>query len=176
MHEHKDGFVFPYTVKEIPSKGLGVFTNDPIKNGFIVWRHMPGQYAVYDEKSFKALISTMTRDETVYELTHAFGLSDFPNCIIRVFDPGVLFNHSNNHNLITNNSSEIEKPLDEASPDYIENVIKALLDDRYAMIATRDIAAGEELTNNYALEIGDPPFFEAIYDQYDIDNSYLING
>lgn len=48
--------------------------------------------------------------------------------------------------------------------------------DRYAMIATRDIQAGEEFTNNYTLEVGDPPFFEAIYDQYEIDDSYMEDG
>lgn len=176
MRDKTDGFLYAYSVKETPDKGLGVFAGQAIKAGCLVWRHVPGRYAVYDEPSFKALIADMTPAQTVYELTHVFGLPDFPNCVIRVFDAGVLFNHSSDHNLATNNASQNDAPLDEASPQYIENVSKALLGDRYAMIATRDIEAGEEFTNNYALDIGDPPFFEEIYDQYDIDDSYLDDG
>ncbi len=41
------------------------------------------------------------------------------------------------------------------------------------MIAIRYIQFGEEFTNNYAVEVGDPPFFEEIYDRYDIDESYM---
>ncbi len=115
----------------------------------------------------------MSRDEVIYELTHCFGLPDFSNCVIRVFDAGVLLNHSSNHNLETNNASPSEVPLDHTSPQYIEGVKEALLSDRYAMIAVRDIQVGEELTNNYALEVGDPAFFEEIYDRYDIDDSYV---
>lgn len=173
MSNRDDGFQYKYSVRETSEKGLGVFANEAIKKGSIVWRHVPGQYAVYDERAFKTLISDMSHDETIYELTHCFGLPDFPNCVIRVLDAGVLFNHSINHNLATNNTSPNEATLDHTSPRYLERVKQALLSDRYAMIAVRDIPVGEEFTNNYALEVGDAPFFEEIYDQYDIDESYL---
>jgi hypothetical protein len=176
MCNKRDGFQYAYSIRETLDKGLGVFSEEAIKKGNIVWRHVPGQYAVYDEQAFKALISDVTHAETVYELTHAFGLPDFPNCVIRVFDAGVLFNHSSNHNLTTNNASENDSPLDATSSQYTERVTQALLSDRYAMIAIRDIQVGEEFTNNYALEVGDPPFFEAIYDRYDIDDSYMDNA
>ena len=176
MSDKKDGFCFSYVVKETPDKGLGVFAGETIKQGSIVWRHVPGQYIVYDEQTFKEVIAKMTHAEVVYELTHVFGLSDFPNIVIRVFDAGVLFNHSSDHNLITNNKPEIETSLDETSIHYIQEVTKALLDDRYAMIATRDIEIGEEFTNDYSAEVDDPPFFDIIYDQYDIDDSYLNDG
>ena len=173
MSNRGGGFQYAYSVRETPDKGLGVFATEASKKGSIVWRHVPGQYAVYDEIAFKTLISDMSQDETVYELTHCFGLPDFPNCVIRVFDAGVLFNHSSNHNLTTNNASQNEATLDHTSPQYIERVKQALLSDRYAMIAVRDIQVGEEFTNNYALEVGDPPFFEEIYDQYEIDDGYV---
>lgn len=173
MSNSSEGFQCAYSVRETPDKGLGVFAAEAIRKGSIVWRHVPGQYAVYDERAFKALISDMSHDETVYELTHCFGLPDFPNCVVRVFDAGVLFNHSSKHNLTTNYASEDEAALDPTSPQYIARVKQALLSDRYAMIAVRDIQAGEEFTNNYALEVGDPPFFEEIYAQYDIDDSYM---
>ena len=173
MNTQKDGFLYAYSVEEIPGKGLGVIAGEAIKQGSLVWRHVPGQYAVYNEEMFTALIANMTREETIYELTHCFGLAEFPNCVIRVFDAGVLFNHSSDHTLATNNAAVIEPPFDPGSPRYVEEVTEALLSDRYAMIATRDIAVGEEFTNNYAMEVGDPPFFEALYDQYDIDDSYM---
>lgn len=161
---------------QTPDKGLGVFAGEAIRQGAIVWRHVPGQYMVYDEQTFKALIDKMTRAEVVYELTHVFGLPDFPNCLIRVFDAGVLINHSNDDNLFTNNKLEIETSLDGTSTYYIRDVTKALLDDRYAMIATRDIEIGEEFTNNYSAEVGDPPFFEKLYKQYGIDDSCMNDG
>ena len=173
MNSRKDGFLYAYSIKETPNKGRGVFAAEPIKEGSLVWRHVPGQYAVYNEISFNALIAKMTPDQVIYELTHVFGLADFPNCLIRVFDAGVLFNHASNANLMTNNTPDNPAPLDPGAPGYLDDVAAALLGDRYAMIATRDIEAGEEFTNNYLLEESDPPFFEAIYDQYDIDDSYL---
>ncbi|MDG1739379.1 MAG: SET domain-containing protein [Paracoccaceae bacterium] len=173
MNKVADGFCYSYVVKETSDKGLGVFAEVDIKQGSIVWRHVPGLYKVFNESAFNKPIADMTREEIVYELTHVFGLPEFPNCVIRVFDPGVLFNHSSDHSLITNNATPLENPLDETSPNYTDAVTKALLDDRYAMVATRDIKAGEEFTNNYALEVSDPPFFEAIYDQYDIDDGYV---
>ncbi len=130
MSNKRDGFQYAYSVRETQDRGLGVFAAEAVKKGSIVWRHVPGQYAVYDERAFKTLISEMSHAEIVYELTHCFGLSDFPNCVIRVFDAGVLFNHSSNHNLTTNNASEDDAPLDDTSPLYIERVKQALLSDR----------------------------------------------
>jgi hypothetical protein len=52
-------------------------------------------------------------------------------------------------------------------------VTNALLGDRYALIALRDIAAGEELTNNYEIEVADPPFYLTLCDQYGVDENYL---
>ncbi|MGB0797821.1 MAG: SET domain-containing protein-lysine N-methyltransferase [Planktomarina sp.] len=176
MSGGNDGFCFSYEVKETVDKGQGVFANEPIKKGSVVWRHVPGQYIVYDEKTFKVLISEMTYDEAVYELTHVFGLLDFPDCVIRVLDAGVLFNHESDCNLITNNQNALEVPPDSTSPNYIQDVTMALLDVRYAMIATRDIEAGEEFTNNYETEVNDPPFFDILYELYEIEDTYLDNG
>lgn len=173
MNEQSDGFLCAYSVRDTPDKGLGVFAEESVPKGHLVWRHVPRQFKVYDEHAFKSLIADMTREDVIYELTHVFGLPDFPNCVIRVFDAGVLFNHALDNNLATSYGSDLKGALDETSPSYIEDVSNALLSDRYAMIATRDIEIGEEFTNNYALEVGDPPFFEAIYDQYDIDDSYM---
>jgi hypothetical protein len=146
----QQGFCFPHEVRETQDKGLGVFACAAIRKGSIVWRHVPGRYTVYDEPTFRAAIKDMTHADIVHELTHVFGLREFPGCLIRVHDDGVLINHSDKANLATNNSA-----------------------DRYALVATRDIAEGEELTNDYAGDVVDPPFYDALCEAYGVDEDYL---
>ena len=171
--DKKNGFCFRYETRKTTDKGLGVFACETIKQGSIVWRHVPGQYTVYDEPLFKAAIENMTHDEVVYELTHVFGLGELPGCLIRVYDEGVLINHSSNANLATNNTATIERSLDAESDHYIQNVTKVLLADRYALVATRDIETGEEFTNDYAVDGEEPPFYDILHEQYEVDESYL---
>ena len=94
MAYKKNGFHFPYMIEETTDKGLGVFAGKAIRQGSIVWRHVPGQYVVYDEQTFKALIAKMSRADVVYQLTHVFGLKDFHGVLIRILDGGALINHS----------------------------------------------------------------------------------
>ncbi|MCP5075439.1 MAG: SET domain-containing protein [Rhodobacteraceae bacterium] len=173
MGKRKSGFCFSHMVKKTADKGLGVFAGETIKRGSIVWRHVPDQYTVYDKKSFKAAIENMARADVVYELTHVFGLEDMPGCLIRIFDEAVLINHSNNANLATNTTAKIKAPLDVMSAHYIRDVTKALLDVRYALVATRDIELGEEFTNDYAAEVVDPPFYHELCAHYGVREEYL---
>ncbi|MEO0749002.1 MAG: SET domain-containing protein [Pseudomonadota bacterium] len=160
-------------MRETSDRGLAVFAEEPIPKGSLVWRFMPSQFAVYDEAAFKAHIAGLTEEQAIYELTHMFGAADFPNCVIRVLDAGVLFNHATDHTLASNYDVPPGPPLDEHAPGYIDQVTDALLSDRYAMMAVRNIEVGDEFTNNYHLELDEPAFFEDIYDSYEIDDSYL---
>lgn len=171
--DKKNGFRVRYVVKKTADKGLGVFAGELIRYGSIVWRHVSGQYIVYDEQTFKAAIEKMVHAEVVYELTHVFGLKELPGCLVRVYDDGVLINHSSNANLTTNNTAAIGTLLDVKSIDYIQNVSQALLDVRYALVATRDIESGEELTNDYAAEVVDPPFYDLLCEQYGVSEDFL---
>jgi SET domain len=171
--DKRNGFCFPYVVKETTDKGLGVFADKKIKQGSIVWRHVPGQYTVYNEQAFKAVIEKMSHAEVVYELTHIFGLKELPGCLIRIHDDGVLINHSSNANLATNRTAANKTSLDGTSVHYLQNVTKALLDVRYALVATRDIEVGEEFTNDYAAETCDPPFYDILCEQYGVSESYV---
>jgi hypothetical protein len=171
--EQKSGFCFAYDVRETANKGLGVFASEPIMRGSIVWRHVPGQYSVYDEKSFNALIDGLAHDEVVYELTHMLGLRGVQECVIRYHDEGALVNHASTANLATNGGEPVDNPLDPASIHYIRDVKEALLTDQHALIATRDIGVGEEFTTDYAAECEEPEFFELIYDQYGIEENYV---
>ena len=71
----------------------------------MVWRHMEGQFAVYDEAVFRRLIDGKPAEWVIHELTHVFGLAEFPDRLIRVFDDGVLINHNDQPNLRTNRST-----------------------------------------------------------------------
>ena len=173
MTDKKSGFCYLYSIEKTDDKGLGVFAREAIKKGSVVWRHIPGLYVVYDEHSFKAMIEKMSHEEVVYELTHCFGLADFPGCMIQVLDDGALINHSSNANLVTNNSAPANASLNVNSRDYLDTVTKALLDDRYALIATRDIEIGEEYTNNYNADCAEPPYFDILYEQYGVCEDYL---
>ncbi len=173
MADKKNGFFFPYVVRKTTDRGLGVFAGETIKQGSIVWRHVPGQYIVYDERAFKAAIEKLVHAEAVYELTHVFGLKELPGCLIRIYDDGALINHSSNANLATNNAAEIRAPLEVTSIHYIQKVTKALLDVRYALVATRDIEIGEEFTNDYSAEVDDPPFYHNLCELFGVSEDYL---
>lgn len=166
MPNRKTGFCFFYGVETTKHKGLGVFAREAIGKGSIVWRYVPGIYVVYDEASFRAKIESLSPADIVYELMHVHGVADFPGCLIRVFDDGVLINHSRRPTLVTNNATPAVSSLDIQSPRYLDDVTEALLDDRFALVATRDIASGEEFTNDYFAEAAEPPFYDALYAQY----------
>jgi hypothetical protein len=167
------GFRCQYSVEKSEDKGLGVFAREPIKKGSIVWRHVSGLYVVYDERSFKAKIEKMSSADVIYELTHVFGLADFPDCLIRILDDGVLINHSSDANLIMNISAPASISLDVNSRTYLHGVTMALLDDRYALMATRDIERGEEFTTDYSADLADPTFYDVLYEQYGVCEDYL---
>ena len=115
----------------------------------------------------------MTHDDAVYELTHTFGLRDFPTCVIRVLDEGVLINHSKNANLATNFDTPLQAEFDASSQIFLQEVGLALRENRFALIATRDIEPGEEFTNNYFEDEFDPPFYLRLYEEYGVEENYL---
>lgn len=173
MTERASGFRFRYSVEQTAHKGLGVFAREAIRKGSVVWHYIPGHYVVYDEAAFRARIESMVPADIVYELTHVHGVADFPGCLIRVFDDGVLINHAGNANLVTNNATPADSTLDTNSPRYLEQVTEALLDDRFALVATRDIEPGEEFTNDYVAEAAEPAFYDELYARYGVHEDYL---
>lgn len=173
MPDRDTGFLVRYGVEESAGKGLGVFARERIARGTVVWRHVPGVFTVYDEPGFRAKIATMPPEQVVYELTHVHALEDFPGCLIRALDDGILINHSGDPTLVTNNAAPATGTPDPNAPDYLQRVREAITNDRYSLIATRDIAAGEELTNDYNAEDACPPFYDALYVQYGVREDFL---
>lgn len=173
MPHRETGFRFQYSVEKTEDKGLGVFAREPIKKGSIVWRHVPGVFVVYDEYSFRAKIEKMPPAGVVYELTHVHAFEDFPGCLIRALDDGILINHSSNPNLTTNNAAPAKTSLDVHARRYLHNVTEALHDDRYSLVATRDIESGEELANDYAVDDECPSYYDALCEQYGVCEDFL---
>jgi hypothetical protein len=164
------GFCIPYRIRVTPDKGRGVFADAVIRKGTILWRHMAGQYAVYDQRSLKELLGKMSQSEAVYELTHIFGLSEFPGYMIRVLDDGVLINHSRRPTVAMNRGSgEYELPCVTST----QEVADALLDDRFSLIAAKNLEAGDELTHDYDADVEDPSYYDSLCEQYGVSWEWL---
>ena len=167
------GFCVAYTVRDTHDKGRGVFAGAPIAKGMILWRHLRGQYAVFDERSLKEMLAKLSRSEAAYELTHMYGLPEFPGFIIRIFDHGVLINHSRQPTAEMNiGSDDNEIPLN-GSPQNIQDVEEALLNDCFALIATKDLKPGDELTTDYSIGIEDPAYYDELCEQFDVTEPWL---
>ncbi|MCH7646879.1 MAG: hypothetical protein IH788_06730, partial [Nitrospinae bacterium] len=69
----------------------------------------------------------------------------FPGYIIRVFDDGALINHSDQPSVAINNGSEANEIPYNTSAHDVQDVEDALLNDRFALIATQDLKVGDEL-------------------------------
>ena len=173
MVSNNTGFLVQITVRQSEGKGLGVFAGEPVRKGSIVWRHKPGVFAVYDERTFDEKIQTMSFADIVFELTHVHAFGEFPGCLIRALDDGILINHSSDPNLATNKSSVADTSMNVESPDYLQNVARALRDDRYSLVAIRDIEAGEELVNDYNDDDDGPAFYDTLCEQYGVTEDFL---
>lgn len=168
------GFCVRYFVAHAPGKGRGVFAGEAIPKGAIIWRFRAGAFWVFDEASFTSALAKMSADEVVHELSHVFGMADFPGFLIKVLDDGVLINHADDPNVMTNLAG---KQATGAAPQSravgIREVEHALLSERYALVTIRAIANGQEITNDYTADTEDPPFYLRLCEQYDVDDGYL---
>ncbi len=169
----KTGLCVPYTVRDTPDKGRGVFADAPIRKGTILWRFVRGQYAVYDERTLKEFLAKLSRSDVVYELEHVFGTPEFPDYIIRVFDDGVLINHSRQPTVAVNNGSGDNEISYNTSARDVQDVEDALLNDRFALIAIQDLKVGDELTHDYNIGVEDPSYYDALCEQYNVSWPWL---
>ena len=168
---HVGGFCVPHTIQLTPDKGRGAFAETTMAEGTVVWRHVPGQYEVHDEPSFERLLSPMSREDVVYELDHVVILPELPEYVIRYLDDGALINHSGTPNLATNRPAGPPRVLRVASTREAEEL---LLGDAFAIVATRAVEAGEELTMDYESEDGGAlPYYDALCERYGLSWPWL---
>ena len=128
---------------------------------------------MYDERSLKEFLARLSRSDVVYELEHMFGAPEFPGYIIRVFDDGVLINHSRQPTVAVNSGSGDNQIPYNTSPQDVQDVADALLNDRFALIATQDLKVGDELTHDYNIGVEDPAYYDALCEQYDVSWPWL---
>ena len=164
------GLCIPYQVRTTPEKGRGLFAGAVIPEGTTVWRHVAGQYAVYDELSLKALLSNMTDSEAVYVLEHIHCMPEFPDYMIWVLDDGQLINHSNQPTLLKNTGPEYQECSAATS---IKDVSNALLGDHFTLVAARDIEETEELTLDYNDDPEGPKYYDALCERYGLKWDWL---
>jgi len=168
-YEHT-GLCVSYTKENTPDKGQGLLAAAAIRRGTIVWRHAAGQYAVYDEQSFKSKLSNMSHGAALHELTHVFCVAEFPGYMIRVFDDGELINHSDQPTLVVTTSSGLYEAPEVTST---QDVATALLNNHFTLIASRDIEAGEELALDYNADPDDPQYYSDLCEEYGVSWEWL---
>jgi hypothetical protein len=172
-NDETTGFCVPYTVRATPDKGRGVFADAPVREGTILWRFVRGQYAVYDEHTLKEFLAELSHSDVVYELEHMFATPEFPDYIIRVFDDGVLINHSRQPTVVVNSCSGDNEIPYNTSARGVQDVEDALLNDRFALIATQNLKVGDELTHDYNIGVEDPPYYDALCEQHNLSWPWL---
>ena len=170
VNDDTTGFCVPHTVRISPDKGWGVFADTGISKGSILWRHTRGRYEVFDERSLKKFLAKLSYSEIVYELTHMFGVPEFPDHVIRVLDDAELINHSRKPTAVINSLDGEYKTQHNVS---LEDVCDALLDDYFALIAIQDLEVGDELTLDYTTGTKDAVYFNSLCEQYDLSWPWL---
>lgn len=160
------GMCVPYSVRQTPDKGRGVFAETDISKGTVIWRHVAGQYEVLDQEKLENLLAAGTREEAVYLLTHILSMGEFPGYMVRVLDAGELINHSAQPNVKRKCSADEYPGADVQSA---QDVYRALDDSHFDLVAACDIAAGDEMLMDYDDEPDDPAYYEEACERYGVD-------
>lgn len=119
-------------VKQSTIAGVGLFADQDIKRGDIVWQYTPESCATFTQEQFQVFINSFQKTESQiiqYYLTYTYYQS-FMNSLIFCLDNGRFVNHSGEPNL--------------ATPSYLPREMAW----QYS-VALRDVEKGEELTENY---------------------------
>lgn len=119
-------------VKSSSIAGMGLFADQDIKKGNIVWKFTPETCSLFTQEQFQVLLNSFHKTEKEiikYYLTYSY-YQKFLNGVIFCLDNGRFVNHSDQANL--------------AAPTHLA----ADATWQYS-IAQRDIQKGEELTENY---------------------------
>lgn len=120
------------SVKQSPIEGVGLFADQNIKKGDIVWQYTPDTCLIFTQSQFEALLTSFHKTERQliqYYLTYSY-YQKYLEGLIFCLDNGRFVNHSDQPNL--------------AGPSDMPPELAW----QYS-VALRDIEKGEELTENY---------------------------
>ena len=142
-----------YKIKEssIPNAGLGIFADEFIPKGSIVWKFLDENHSFYFSKqALEKKLSSMTFKEAQTYLKHSCDLDS--NTVVHLNDDAKYGNHSSTKYNIA-----------ECDPDkHIE-----------AMCATRDIEKGEEILENYLASYFHCEWMKELFSKYNVWRPYV---
>ena len=141
----------PYELKESPIAGLGLFATAPIARGTLLWKYDENSVKEYEEPALRSRLAPLSAAEAVELCEHAYC---WEGKVCEIVDDGKYWNHAKGSNQNTGGWH----PDGDAHGDGMSS---------YAL---RDIAAGEELTDDYAL-YDKLPWFEAICQEREVTGS-----
>ena len=133
----------PYELRTSSIAGKGIFATAPIARGTRIWRYEIGVSVVTytDESEVRKRLDGLSKEEAVEFLEHVY---TYGGVVIEILDDGKVWNHAPDHN--TGNH-----------PDGTGDGVSSY--------ARRDIAAGEELTDDYGT-FDVIPWYETICTEY----------
>ena len=139
------GFRVPYEMRPSAIAGRGVFATEPIERGTLVWEYAVGRSVLEyrSEAELRKRLENTTDEEARFLLEHIYVWKD---AAVEIIDDAKIWNHTPN-------------PNTGYHPDDPE--IGAGL----GSYALRDIAAGEELTDDYG-DHHELPWFEGLCVEY----------
>ena len=136
-----DGFRVPYAVRTSPIAGRGIFAEKRIRRGALIWQYVVGESVLeHDEASMRTRLRSLSKKAAADLLEHVYV---WEGSVIEILDDAKIWNHSAEPN--TGNHPDEARGAGDGVSSY----------------ALRDIAPGEELTDDYALH-DDLPWFEAL--------------
>eukprot|EP01041_Mallomonas_annulata_P010141 gene10141-21152_t len=164
----KPSFHIQYEVKESSAKGLGIFATQNIPANTLVWKSSQGNNIQIIESEniiHDNLKSLSTIQDKCLYLNQIIIRKD--GTIIQPLDDYKYINHSTNSNL--SNSCSERHHSEGIDSDEID--IERYCDDIQSSFSSREIAAGEELVENYLITRQFPSWLLALYDEYGVDYS-----
>lgn len=132
-------------IKESNIHGIGLFADQFIPKGTLVWKFTPG----FDQRFTKEQILALPIEVQIY-LSKYVWLSKNTGLYCLSSDNGKYFNHSENPNVRSEYDGEEE----------------------VRTYAIRDIESGEEILDNYSTfeDLNDEDFFTKIIEKYHLDD------
>ena len=136
----------PYELKESQIAGLGLFATKPVTRGTLLWKYDEASVKEHDEASFRARLEELSPEEQLPFCEHVFC---WEGKVCEILDDGKFWNHGKGDN---QNTGDHPDGNGDGCGDGLSS---------YAL---RDIAAGEELTDDYA-SYDNLPWYDAICEQ-----------
>jgi len=132
-----------YEVKSSSIAGRGLFATVPIPRGTLIWKYSDKSVCTYNEVSFQDKLTGLSKAEAIELLEHVY---TWQGKVVEILDDAKYWNHSRTAQNTGNHP-------DEGRGDGVSS---------YAL---RDIAAGEELLDDYAA-YDLLPWFETLCQQH----------